>query len=89
MDHALYNVWRIHFQQNVHMYCHHLTATKGDVCLEISCEDTPSGFVGIWPYSLQVDAPIYEDLLVALHAWADDIGLNYRIYVTNDKVEPS
>lgn len=34
MDYKLYNGWRILFRQNVHMYCHQLTASKGDcTCL--------------------------------------------------------
>ena len=71
------------------MYCHHLTATKGAVQLEIPCEDTPAGFVGIWPYTLELDAPVYDDLLIALRTWATGISRNYRIYITKDRFEPN
>ncbi len=65
MDQELYNGWRILFRQNVHMYCHQLTASKGDLELEIPCEDMPAGPIGIWPYTLELDAPVYYDLLMA------------------------
>ena len=89
MDQELYNGWRILFRQNVHMYCHQLTASKGDLELEIPCEDMPAGPIGIWPYTLELDAPVYDDLLMALRAWATSIGVNYRLYVTKDRFEPN
>lgn len=77
-----FNGWQVDFQRNVHMYCHHLTASKGDLEVEVPCEDTPGGFVGIWPYDLIVDAAVYNGLLEALREWARTLGLNYRLYST-------
>ena len=50
-------------------------------------EDTPSGFVGIWPYDLEVAALVYQDLLEALRAWARQAGMTYRRYTSRDQYE--
>lgn len=71
------------------MYCHELKASKGGNEYTIQCEDTPvsAGLVGIWPYDLQLDASTYPSLIQALHEWAREEGLIYRIYVSRDSFE--
>ncbi len=71
------------------MYCHELRALRDGTTYTIQCEDSPvsDGLVGIWPYDLQMDAATYSSLITALHEWAADEGLFYRIYVTRDRFE--
>jgi len=73
------------------MYCHDLRALRDGTTYTIQCEDSPvsDGLVGIWPYDLQLDADTYSSLIKALHEWAADEGLFYRIYVTCDRFEPA
>ena len=77
--------WSISFQQYVHMYCHRLTATKGGKHVNIPCEDTPAGFLGVWPQGLQLEEPALHELLKALRDWADSSGRVYRIYTSTDE----
>jgi hypothetical protein len=71
------------------MYCHDLRASFGGTTYTIPCEDSPSsdGLVAIWPYELKMDPIIYSNLIKALHQWASNEGLSYRIYVTRDRFE--
>jgi hypothetical protein len=85
--HVVHNGWSIRFRRNIHMYCHSLTASKHSLDLQVPCEDTPDGFVGIWPYDLKISESEYLDLLVALRAWAKTIQTEYRLYVTGDEYE--
>ena len=62
------------------MYCHRLTATKHNHELEVPCEDTPAGYIGIWPYDLDLPESTYDDLLVASRLRAPTIGSDYRLY---------
>jgi hypothetical protein len=87
MKHAVYNGWRIQFRPNIYMYCHQLIATKDSLALEVPCEDTPDGYVGIWPYNLGIPEPTYADLLVALRAWVVTIRSPYRLYITREIYE--
>lgn len=87
MKHVVHNGWRIKFNRNIHMYCHRLTAAKNNHELEVPCEDTPEGWIGIWPYDLDVPESTYNDLLVALRLWAQTIGSDYRLYTTRDDFE--
>ncbi len=88
MAEKLYNGWSIRFRPNVHMYCHDLKLSKGQDQLRVPCEDTPSGWVGIWPCSLGLDESVYADVLVALRVWAaQKFVANYRLYVTKDEFE--
>ena len=87
MTETAHNGWTLRFRSNVHMYCHDLTATKGDHELQVPCEDMPSGGVGIWPYALELDTATYTDLLVALRLWAAGLDSDYRLYVTRDESE--
>ncbi len=86
-----YKGWTISFRKNIHMYCHELKASKGDVIYTIPCEDSPvsEGLIGIWPYELQTDASTYSSLIQAIHDWATDEGLLYRIYISRDCFEPA
>lgn len=70
------------------MYCHELKAIKGNVELDVSCEDTPDGYVGIWPYILVLESSVYEDLLKGLRSWsAANLDQDYRLYVKKDQFE--
>lgn len=71
------------------MYCHDLRAAKDGESFQVPCEDSPAseGLVGIWPYELKMDSTRYTDLISALHAWAADERLSYRLYVTRDRFE--
>jgi hypothetical protein len=89
MQIGLYNGWVVEFQKNVHMYSHNLKLSKDGVTYDVPCEDTPSGFVGIWPYDLKLKVadPRFKNLLVALREWARQSGLRYRLYTSRDKYE--
>lgn len=69
------------------MYCHSLTASKHNLDLQVPCEDTPDGYVGIWPYDLGIAESRYLDVLVALRSWAETIQSEYRLYFTPDDFE--
>jgi|SRR6056297_1971240 len=83
----VYNGWSIGFRRNVHMYCHALTASKHNLNLQVPCEDTPDGYVGIWPYDLNILESEYLDLVAALREWAETIQSEYRLYLTRDDYE--
>ena len=83
-DMALHRGWRILFQQYVHMYCHSLTAMKGGRHSDVPCEDTPDGFLGVWPHGLDLEERMLDDLLNGLREWADSSGRVYRIYTSAD-----
>ena len=89
MKQKLYDGWLIRFQPNVHMYCHHLTAGKDGLELEVPCEDLPVAekLVGLWPYTLNLEPELSGDLLKGLVAWANASGLKYRIYTTKEAFE--
>ncbi|MCP4098138.1 MAG: hypothetical protein GY748_18050 [Planctomycetaceae bacterium] len=87
MKHVVHNGWKIRFRRNIHMYCHSLTASKHNLELQIPCEDTPDGYVGIWPYDLDIPETRYLDLLVALRSWAQTIQSEFRLYSTRDEYE--
>ncbi len=72
------------------MYCHDLRASNGGTTYTIPCEDSPvsEGLVAIWPYELEMAASTYANLIQALHDWAANEGLFYRIYVTPNHFEP-
>jgi hypothetical protein len=79
-----YNGWFIDFTKNVHMYTHSLKAAKSGEIYDVPCEDTPFDFVGIWPYQLNLDASVLQDLLRGLGDWAGQAGITYRLYSTKD-----
>ena len=79
------NGWSIHFQQNVHMYSHRLVASKGTRHLELPCEDTPEGFLGIWLHDIALDSVTASELLPCLVEWAEHSGRRFRIYATREK----
>ncbi len=78
------NGWTIKFAKNVHMYTHSLKAEKNGEIYDVPCEDTPSGFVAIWPYALNLADAILMDLLQGLFDWAEKMGIPYRLYRTRD-----
>ena len=81
------NGWRITYTPNIHMYVHGLAAAKEGTELAVPCESTPEGFVGIWPYQMDLDAALSRDLLVALREWAAQSRLDYRLYTTQTTYE--
>jgi hypothetical protein len=87
MKYVVHNGWKIQFRRNIHMFCHSLTASKHNRDLQVPCEDTPDGYVGIWPYDLEIPDSEYFDLLVALREWAETIQSHYRLYLTRDEYE--
>lgn len=74
--------WTVRFHQNIHMYSHSLKLSKGSETYTVSCEDTPSGFVGIWPYDLKVADTTFQELLAVLRQWAYQSGFQYRLYTS-------
>ena len=81
------NGWVIKFTRNVHMYTHSLKADKDGEIYDVPCEDTPSDFVAIWPYPLNLENPVLIDLLQCLREWADKTGMSYRLYRTKDEYQ--
>jgi hypothetical protein len=84
---SLHNGWTVEFRRHVHMYSHDLKMTKGHQEYVIPCEDTLLGFMGIWPYELNLEVAAWQDLLAGLRAWAGHSGLKYRLYTTRDHYE--
>jgi hypothetical protein len=76
--------WVIKFTKNIHMYTHSLTAEKGGEIYDVPCEDTPSDFVAIWLYPLNLDDSVLTELLQGLREWAEQTGMAYRLYRTRD-----
>jgi hypothetical protein len=87
MQYKTCNGWVIDFRKNIHMYTHSLKATKSGRTFDVECEDTPDAFVGIWPYSLNLDIAVSQDLLEALSDWAKNSGMTYRLYRSKDDYE--
>jgi hypothetical protein len=77
--------WKIHFQKNVHMYCHRLVVEKSGREFVVQCEDTPGGYVGIWPYNLELESTLHDELVHALVDWAKSTGFIYRLYTSRDE----
>jgi hypothetical protein len=78
------NGWVINFTKNVHMYTHSLKAEKNGEIYDLPCEDTPSGFVAIWPYPLNLENAVLMDLIQCLREWAEKMDMPYRLYRTQD-----
>ena len=74
--------WTVRFRQNIHMYSHSLKLSKGNETYTVFCEDTPSGFVGIWPHELEVAETTFQELLTVLRQWANQGGFQYRLYTS-------
>jgi len=79
--------WAVEFRRNVHMYCHSLKLSKAGETYDVPCEDSPSGFVLIWPYELKADDTAIQDLLAALREWANQAGIQYRLYTSPTEYE--
>ena len=84
-----HNGWTITFRKNIHMYCHLLRLAKNASVYEVQCEDIPlcNGLVGMWPYALDLEDSIYQDLLSGLRQWAKHSGIKYRIYTSKNDYE--
>jgi len=82
MHGEVHNGWIVEFRKNIHMYCYSLKMAKGGGQYEVPCEDSPisDGLVAIWPYELQLDEAIFQDLLNGLREWADSSAVKYRLY---------
>ena len=85
----LLNGWTVEFQKNIHMYSHHLKLSRGREAYQVFCEDTPSGFVGIWPYELKetITDALFQELLLVLRKWAILADFQYRLYTSRDDYE--
>lgn len=81
--------WTVEFHKNVHMYSHDLKLSRGREAYQVFCEDTPSGFVGIWPYELRetVTDAIFQEILAALRKWASLSDFQYRLYTSQNDYE--
>ncbi|MDF1825982.1 MAG: hypothetical protein P1U68_15155 [Verrucomicrobiales bacterium] len=78
--------WDITFRSNVHMYCHHLEATKSSKRFEVPCEDTPEGFIGIWFMPVEIENEIREDLIPALAEFFEGLGSPFKIHNLDGEV---
>lgn len=74
------NGWKISFKNNVHMYCHHLEATKSGNKLDVPCEDTPDGYIGIWFMNTNFNDKILEELIAVLAVFFQDLGSPFKIF---------
>jgi len=85
----LLNGWTVEFHKNIHMYSHDLKLSKGRELYQVFCEDTPSGFVGIWPYELKetVTDATFQEILAVLRKWASLSGFQYRLYSSQNDYE--
>lgn len=91
-NYRLLDGWIVEFHKNVHMYTHSLKLSKGNETYDVYCEDTPSGFVGIWLFELKdkVTNATFRELLTVLRKWASQSGFQYYLcisqadYETND-----
>jgi len=62
------------------MYCHHLEATKGGNTLDVPCEDTPDGYIGIWFMNTDFNDKIREELIAILAVFFQDQGSPFKIF---------
>lgn len=85
----LLNGWTVEFQEHIHMYSHNLKLSKERETYQVCCEDTPSGFVGIWPYELKgaVTDATFQEILVVLRKWASLCDFQYRLYTSQNDYE--
>jgi hypothetical protein len=81
------NGWSIDFRKHVFMYYHRLVASKNSERIDVPCEDTPGGYVGIWPHGLGLEEAVLQDLLEGLREWARSTGLTYRLHSSSDEYE--
>jgi hypothetical protein len=87
MNSELNSGWTILFEKNVHMYCHNLIVSKGDLQYRVPCEDSPQSDVGVlmWLYEINLEKTIFNDLVTGLTQWANSSGMKYRLYLTKDE----
>ena len=85
----LLNGWTVEFHKHIHMYSHSLKLSRGRESYQVFCEDTPSGFVGIWPYEMKetVTDSIFQELLAVLRKWASQSDFHYRLYTSQNDYE--
>ncbi len=81
--------WTVRFHQNIHMYSHDLKVSRGSETYTVFCEDTPAGFVGIWPFELEVSDEKFQELLAVLRQWAKQSGFECRLYTSATEYEAS
>ena len=79
--------WEISFTRNVHMYCHSLSANKGQNEIAIQCEDlaVEEKTVGIWLYDLKISEEIKKELQQIILLWADSLEEKIKIYTSQDE----
>ena len=79
--------WEIKFTNNVHMYCHSLSAKKGEYRVSISCEDLPTKekTIGIWLHDLDVSEKHKQELQHVLLQWTNELQLHCRVYHNQDE----
>ena len=85
----LLNGWTVKFQKNIHMYSHDLLLSRGRETFQVYCEDTPYGFVGIWPYVFKetVTNATFQEILTVLRKWASLSNFKYRLYTSQNDYE--
>lgn len=84
---CLPNGWAVEFHKNIHMYWHSLKLSRSSETYVVPCEDTPSGFVAIWPHELNVPDALLQEILEVLRNWANQSGLQYRLYTSPNNYE--
>ncbi len=58
--------------------------SRGREAYQVFCEDSPSGFVGIWSYELKgtIADALFQELLVVLRKLACLSDFQYRLYTS-------
>ena len=75
--------WNILFKNNVHMYCHQLTVTKGNISISIPCEDLPrtTKTMGIWLEDIKQSEEVKKELKNLLSEWCKELDTETEIYL--------
>lgn len=79
--------WNVEFHRNIHMYSHSLKLSRDGENYDVFCEDTPGGFVGIWPYELNIADALLREILAVLRKWACQLEFQYRLYTSKNEYE--
>ena len=70
----------------MHMYCHSLTAAKNISMVDVPCEDTPEGHIGVWLTDLDIEAEVRDELISVLAIFFKRLGKAYKIYIPGGEV---
>ena len=79
--------WDLSLNKNVHMYCHALSAKKGQDRMNIPCEDLPTKekTIGVWLTNLELSDERKRELQSVLLQWANKLEVTFQIYVSGDE----